>query len=417
MEKFIIHGGQRLEGQVRVGGSKNATLPVMAASLLASGRTVLHNVPHLTDVKTMAHVLRVLGAKVYREDTDLTIDTSSADYYEAPYELVKTMRASILVMGSLLGRGGRARVSRPGGCAIGPRLLDQHLKGLSALGVDITEDQGYLNLRAKKLRGNQIYLDEASVTATENVLMTAVRAKGETTISNAAREPHVCDLGEFLSKMGARIGGIGSDVLVVKGVEELQPVEFTISPDYVEAGTFMVATAVVGGETQLQGAVPQYSKSEMAKLEECGVEVLEETDGVRVKAEGRPRPVAVKTLPFPGFPTDLQPQMTSLLSLAQGTSIVTETMYENRFTHVPELQRMGASIRIEGRNAIIDGVKGLGGAKVMASDIRAGAALVLAGLAAEGVTEVLRIYHIDRGYESFEKKLRGVGAGIERLEE
>ncbi len=417
MDKFVIRGGKRLEGEVSISGSKNAALPVMAASLLVSGRTVIHNVPRLTDVKTMADVLRVLGAKVHRENTDLVIDTSSADYYEAPYQLVRTMRASVVVMGPLLGRGGMARVSRPGGCAIGPRLLDQHLKGLAALGIEIREDHGYLDARSKRLKGAEIYLDEASVTATENILMASVKAKGKTTIANAAREPHVRDLADFLKKMGAKIEGAGENVITVEGVDDLEPAEFTVSPDYTEAGTFMVAVAITAGDAFLKGAVWELSESAIAKLQESGVEISRETDGVRVRAQGRPKPVDVKTFPFPGFPTDLQPQMTSLLSIAQGTSIITETMYENRFTHIPELMRMGASIRIEGRNAVVQGVNGLWGATVMASDIRAGAALVLAGLGAEGETHVRRIYHVDRGYESIEKKIRGLGGEIERVEE
>lgn len=417
MEKFIIQGGKRLEGEVEIGGAKNAALPIMAASLLGSGRTVIRNVPQLTDVKTMANVLRVLGAKVIRDDGDLTVDTSAVDYFEAPYELVKTMRASVLVMGPLLGRAGRARVSRPGGCAIGPRLLDQHLKGLTVLGVQMSEDRGYLDAKAKDLKGAEICLDEASVTATENILMAAVKADGVTTIINAAREPHVCDLARFLNEMGGRVEGAGSNVMTITGVEELRPAEFRISPDYVEAGTFMIAAAMTGGNLLLKGAVWDFSKSEIRKLQEAGVEVAREGNGIRTVGEGRVQAVDVKTFPFPGFPTDLQPQMTSLLATAQGTSLITETMYENRFTHIPELMRMGASIRVEGRNAVVQGVGRLWGANVMASDIRAGAALILAGLATDSETHVSRIYHIDRGYERIEEKLKKVGAAIERVEE
>ena len=417
MEKYIIQGGKRLEGTVRVSGSKNAALPLMAASLLASGTTVLKNVPRLSDIKTMADLLRIIGAKVYLEGNTLTIDTSTADYHEVPYELVKTMRASIVVMGPLLARLGRARVSRPGGCTLGLRPLDQHLKGFRALGVKIEEVHGYLNATVNGLRGGEIYFDEASVTGTENVVMAAVKAKGKTVLINVAREPHVLDLLRFLQRMGAKIEGIGSDLLTIEGVEKLQPIEYVISPDYIEADTFLIAGAITGGDILVEGSDWNASRFEIAKLQEAGIEVLRDDKGIRVKASSRPRPVDIKTLPFPGFPTDLQPQMTSLLTLAVGTSVIAETMYENRYTHIPELQRMGASIRKEDRNIVVEGVEKLSGAKVMASDIRAGAALVLAGLAAEGETHISRIYHLYRGYEAFSEKLRGLGAEIKKEEE
>ncbi len=417
MEKFVIQGGKKLEGTVRMSGSKNAALPVMAASLLTYGKTVLKNIPNLSDVRTMANLLRVLGAKVYRDGKILTIDTSSADHFDAPYELVKTMRASVVVMGPLLARLGRARISRPGGCTLGLRSLDQHLKGFRALGVKIEEDHGYLESSVNGLRGSEIYFDEASVTGTENVVMAAVKAKGKTTLLNAAREPHVVDLLRFLQKMGAKIEGIGNDLLTIEGVKDLHPVEFTISPDYIEADTFLIAGSITGGDLLIEGADWNASRLEIAKLHEAGVEITREGRGIRVRSPSRPKHTDIKTLPYPGFPTDLQPQMTGLLSLAEGTSVIAETMYENRYTHIPELQRMGASLRMEGRNVIVEGVEKLSGAKVMASDIRAGAALVLAGLAAEGETHISRIYHIDRGYENFDEKLKGLGAEILREEE
>jgi UDP-N-acetylglucosamine 1-carboxyvinyltransferase len=417
MEKFIIRGGKKLKGSVKVSGSKNAALPLMAASLLPSGTTVLKNVPRLSDVKTMADLLRVLGAKVYWDGDTLTIDTSTADHYEAPYELVKTMRASVVVMGPLLARMGRSRVSRPGGCTLGLRPLDQHLKGFRALGVEIVEEHGFLDASVKSLQGKKIYFDEASVTATENVVMAAVKAKGKTTLLNAAREPHVVDLLLFLKKMGAKIDGVGSDLLTIEGVEELHPVEYTISHDYIEADTFLIAGAITEGDILVEGADWKSSQFEIAKLEEVGVELKKDTKGIRITKPCQLQHADIKTLPYPGFPTDLQPQMTSLLSLAEGTSVIAETMYENRNTHVAELQRMGASIRMEDRNIVVEGVEELSGAMVMASDIRAGAALVLAGLAAQGETHVSRIYHIDRGYDNFEEKLKGIGAEIVRVEE
>jgi len=417
MEKFVIKGGKRLKGSVSAGGSKNAALPIMAASLLVRGKTELSNVPSLKDVRTMCDVLRVVGAKVYSENDKLLIDTSTCDHPEAPYELVKTMRASILVMGPLTASMSRARISKPGGCAIGLRPIDQHLKGIRALGARVDESHGYFDIEADRLKAAEIYMDEPSVTATENIVMAASMAKGKTIIHNAAREPHVVDLINFLNKMGARIGNEGSDVLVLEGVEELHPTSYSICPDQIEADTFMVATAITSGDVLVKNCSIEVSASEVAKLREMGVSVEQEDGGARVVSRGNLNASYVKTLPYPGFPTDLQPQITSLLSVARGTSMVTEGMYENRFTHVPELQRMGANVKIEGRNAIVNGVTRLGGAMVMAPDIRAGAALVLAGLAAEGETHVSRIYHVDRGYDCIEKKLGLLGADIERVEE
>jgi UDP-N-acetylglucosamine 1-carboxyvinyltransferase len=417
MEKFIIRGRERLRGRVEVGGSKNAALPIMAASLLVRGNTELNNVPYLKDVRTMSDVLRVVGAKVYFEDHKLLIDTTTCDHPEAPYELVKTMRASILVMGALVASMSKARISKPGGCAIGLRPVDQHLKGMKALGASVEEAHGYFDIVSNGLRGAEIYMDEPSVTATENIMMAASMARGKTVIHNAAREPHVVDLANFLNRMGAGVRNAGSDVLVIEGVKELHPVSYDICSDQIEADTFMIASAITSGDVLVEGASLETSASEIAKLREMGVTVAVEGGGIRVTSDGRVSGSYVKTLPYPGFPTDLQPQITSLLAIAQGTSMVTEGMYENRFTHVPELQRMGGDIRIEGRNAMVNGVRSLSGAMVMASDIRAGAALVLAGLAAEGETHISRIYHIDRGYEHIENKLRLLGADIERTNE
>lgn len=417
MEKFLIKGGKRLKGSVRAGGSKNAALPIMAASLLVRGKTELRNVPSLKDVRTMSDVLRVVGAKVYMEDHTVLVDTTTCDHPEAPYELVKTMRASILVMGPLLASMSKARISKPGGCAIGLRPVDQHLKGMRALGASVDESHGYFDIEASRLDGAEIYMDEPSVTATENIIMAASMAHGKTVIHNAAREPHVVDLVNFLNEMGARIESGGSDVVVIHGVKELHPTSYDICPDQIEADTFMIASAITSGNILVANASMDTSASEIAKLREMGAAVESEGNGVRVVSEGRMTGSYVKTLPYPGFPTDLQPQITSLLAIASGASMITEGMYENRFTHVPELQRMGADIMIDGRNATVNGVENLSGAMVMASDIRAGAALVLAGLAAEGETHVSRVYHIDRGYEHIEDKLRLLGAEIERVNE
>lgn len=417
MERFVIRGGKKLQGTVLVGGSKNAALPIMAASLLTRGKTELKNVPSLKDVKTMCDVLRVVGAKVYSENDRLLIDTSTCDHPEAPYELVKTMRASILVMGPLTASMCKARISKPGGCAIGLRPIDQHLKGMRALGARIEESHGYFDIMADQLKGAEIYMDEPSVTATENIIMAASMARGKTVMHNAAREPHVVDLINFLNKMGAKIEGGGTDVVVLNGVEELHPVSYSICADQIEAGTYMIAAAITSGNILIKNCSADASASEIAKLIEMGVSVEKKEDGIRVTSDGNLTASYVKTLPYPGFPTDLQPQITSLLALAKGTSMVTEGMYENRFTHVPELQRMGADIKIRGRNAILNGVDGLSGAMVMASDIRAGAALVLAALAAEGETSVSRIYHVDRGYDHMEKKFALLGADMKRVEE
>ena len=414
MEKFVITGGVPLKGEVAISGAKNACLPIMAATLLAPGKTVLHNVPILKDVQTMANVLRVIGAKIYREDHTLIIDTESCDHPEAPYELVSTMRASFLVAGPLIARMGKAKISRPGGCTIGPRPIDEHLRGFKALGAEICEEHGYVYCKAKALKGRDIILNEQSVTATENIIMAATLAAGTTTIINGAKEPHVRALIDFLRKTGAKIY-IDAETIVVEGVKKLHPIEYTIPPDYIEADTFMIAAGLTKGDIFIRGASWEDSSSEIAKLEEAGLEIRKDSNGIRAKGSKRIKSVDLKTAPYPGFPTDLQPQMCALLSIASGTSVVTETMYRNRFTHVPELQRMRANIKIDGRDAIIQGVAKLTGANVMASDIRAGASLLLAGLAADGQTEISRIYHIDRGYERIEEKIKKIGGKIERV--
>ncbi|HID93298.1 MAG TPA: UDP-N-acetylglucosamine 1-carboxyvinyltransferase [bacterium (Candidatus Stahlbacteria)] len=414
MEKFVITGGVPLKGEVTISGAKNACLPIMAATLLAPGKTVLHNVPILKDVQTMANVLRVIGAKIYREDHTLIIDTESCDHPEAPYELVSTMRASFLVAGPLIARMGKAKISRPGGCTIGPRPIDEHLRGFKALGAEIFEEHGYVYCKVKSLKGSDIILNEQSVTATENIIMVATLAAGTTIIINGAKEPHVRALIDFLRKAGAKIY-IDAEAIVVEGVKKLHPIEYTIPPDYIEADTFMIAAGLTKGDIFLRGASWEDSSSEIAKLEETGLEIRKDSNGIRAKGSKIIKSVDLKTAPYPGFPTDLQPQMCALLSIASGTSVVTETMYRNRFTHVPELQRMRANIKIDGRDAIIQGVTKLTGANVTASDIRAGASLLLAGLAADSQTEISRIYHIDRGYERIEEKIKGIGGKIERV--
>jgi UDP-N-acetylglucosamine 1-carboxyvinyltransferase len=405
MDKFVIKGGIPLKGEVTVSGSKNACLPIMAATLLAPGKTVLHKVPMLRDVQTMANVLRVIGAKIYREDHTLIIDTESCDHPEAPYELVSTMRASFLVAGPLIARMGKAKISRPGGCTIGPRPIDEHLRGFKALGAEICEEHGYVHCEASTLKGRDIIFNEQSVTATENIIMAATLAKGTTTIINGAKEPHVRALIDFLKQTGAKIH-LDTETIVVEGVKKLSPVVYTIPPDYIEQDTFIIAAGITKGDIFLRGTSWEDSSSEIIKLKEAGLEIKTDPNGIRVKGNKRIKAIDLKTAPYPGFPTDLQPQMFSLLSIASGTSVVTETMYRNRFTHVPELQRMGANIKIDGRDAVIQGVEKLTGANVMASDIRAGASLLLAGLAADGQTEVSRIYHVDRGYERIEEKIK-----------
>jgi UDP-N-acetylglucosamine 1-carboxyvinyltransferase len=413
MDKIVINGGEKLRGEVRVSGAKNAALPILASSLLASGKSIYRNMPGLGDVGTMKKLLAQLGAGVEGKGVT-SVDTSTINKFEAPYELVKTMRASAVVLGPLVGRHGEARVSLPGGCAIGARPIDQHLKGLAALGARIDLEHGTVTARAKRLRGANIVFDLVTVTGTENLMMAAALAKGRTTLENCACEPEVEELARVLNKMGARISGAGTALITIEGVDELQPVDHAIIPDRIEAGTLMVAAAVTRGNVLIKDCLPEHLDAVIAKLKSAGVEVSAEPGGVRVRGRADVLPTDIVTRPYPGFPTDMQAQFMVLMSLAKGQSVLTENIFENRFMHVPELGRMGADIMIEGRTAIVRGPAKLKGAKVMATDLRASACLVLAGLVAEGTTEVLRVYHLDRGYERLEKKLKALGADIRR---
>ncbi len=407
-------GGARLTGAVRISGAKNSALKLMAASLLAPGRSVLEGVPLIQDCRTMGEVLEHLGAVVAWDDHRVEIDASGVSSLETPYDLVRRMRASILVLGPLLARAGRARVAMPGGCNIGSRSIDLHVRGLERMGAAFRFEHGFLEAETRGLRGAVITLDFPSVGATENILMAAVAARGTTVIENAAREPELVDLADFLQAMGARIQGAGTSTIEVEGVDRFRPTRHRVIPDRIEAGTFAVAACATGGSVVLQGARPDHLELVLAKLTEVGADVLATAEGVCVTMEGRPRPADFVTLPYPGFPTDLQPQMMALLAQASGTSIVTENVFESRFMFVDELRRMGADIRTEGHHAVIRGVERLQAAPVRALDIRAGAAMVIAALAADGVTEVWDMYHVDRGYEDFEAKLEGLGAEVRR---
>jgi UDP-N-acetylglucosamine 1-carboxyvinyltransferase len=416
MDKIVVEGGSRLVGNIEVSGAKNAALPILCASLLPSGPSTFKNVPLLQDVATMGKLLRQLGCEVEGRRTMVVHPpTGKKVKLEAPYDLVKTMRASILVLGPLVARFGRARVSQPGGCAIGTRPIDQHLKGLAAMGAKIHLDHGYVDVECKRLKGATIVFDMPTVTGCENLMMAAVLAKGRTVLENAAREPEVEDLALLLNKMGARISGAGTPIITIDGVDELQPVEHTIIPDRIEAGTFAIAAAITKGDVLLEGAQAEHMDAILAKLRGAGVTVTVERGGVRVRGGGDLRAIDITTQPHPGFPTDMQAQFMVLATQAKGESVIKETIFENRFMHVPELGRMGAEIHVDGRVALIRGQKKLAGAAVMATDLRASASLVIAGLVASGKTEVLRVYHLDRGYEAIEKKLRGAGAKIKRV--
>ncbi|GAB6083076.1 UDP-N-acetylglucosamine 1-carboxyvinyltransferase [Desulfuromonas carbonis] len=415
MDKIVIHGGQRLKGEVLISGAKNAALPLLFATLLAPGRHRLANVPQLRDIDTVAELLTTLGATVERADGLFTVGADAIMSIEAPYELVRTMRASVLVLGPLLARHGEARVSLPGGCAIGARPINLHLKGFEAMGAKIVLDHGYVEARAKRLHGARIYFDLPTVGGTENLMMAATLAKGTTILENAACEPEIVDLANALNAMGARISGAGSDTVTIEGVEDLRPLDYAVMPDRIEAGTFMVAAAITRGDVKVTGAVASDLEALIAKLRDAGAEIVEESGGLRVKGPRRIESVNIKTHPHPGFPTDMQAQFMALMTLGQGTSVISENVFENRFMHVCELQRMGADISIEGHSATVKGVKGLTGAPVMATDLRASASLILAGLAADNTTEVARIYHLDRGYERIETKLKQLGADIERV--
>jgi UDP-N-acetylglucosamine 1-carboxyvinyltransferase len=419
MDKILIDGGAPLRGVVHVSGAKNAALPVVAAALLAEGDHVVRNVPDLADVRTMGRLLGHVGCtfeRVAGPGSAVAIRTPRAVTPEAPYDLVRTMRASVVVLGPLLARWGKARVSLPGGCAIGARPIDLHLKGLAALGAELTLDHGYVEGRVPhgRLRGTTFTFDKETVTGTENVMMAAALADGRTVLENCAREPEVGDLAQALVRMGARIEGAGSHQIRIDGVDALRPLDHDVIPDRIEAGTFLVAGALPGNEVTVLGADLAHLEALVEKLRATGARVEEVTGGLRVAGGGRPRPVDVRTAPFPGFPTDMQAQMMVLLALAEGSSVVTETVFENRYMHVLELQRLGAEIAVDGKVAVVKGVPALSAAPVMASDLRASAALVLAGLAARGTTEVRRVYHLDRGYERIESKLAPLGARIRR---
>ncbi|MDN3018022.1 UDP-N-acetylglucosamine 1-carboxyvinyltransferase [Paenibacillus sp. BSR1-1] len=419
MEKIIVRGGQRLTGTVKVEGAKNAVLPVIAATLLASdGKSVIRDVPTLSDVYTINEVLRNLNAEVVFDNNTVVVDASRELKDEAPFEYVRKMRASVLVMGSLLARNSRARVALPGGCAIGSRPIDQHLKGFEAMGATVKVGNGFIEAEVQgRLKGAKIYLDFPSVGATENIMMAATLAVGTTIIENVAKEPEIVDLANFLNKMGAKVRGAGTGTLRIEGVDVLFGADHNIIPDRIEAGTFMVASAITGGNVLVKGAVPEHLSSLIAKMEEMGVEIHEEEDGVRVIGPDRLKAVDIKTMPHPGFPTDMQSQMMALLLRAEGTSMITETVFENRFMHVEEFRRMNADIKIEGRSVILNGPSNLQGAEVSATDLRAAAALILTGLVSEGVTRVTELKHLDRGYVDFHGKLAGLGADIERVKE
>lgn len=419
MEKIIVRGGRKLNGTVKVEGAKNAVLPVIAASLLASkGKSIICDVPALSDVYTISEVLRHLGADVTFEGDKVVVDASRELSTEAPFEYVRKMRASVLVMGSLLARKGRARVALPGGCAIGSRPIDQHLKGFEAMGATIKVGNGFIDAEVSgRLRGAKIYLDFPSVGATENIMMAAVLAEGTTIIENCAKEPEIVDLANYINAMGGKVRGAGTETIRIEGVDFLEGTQHTIIPDRIEAGTFMVAAAITGGNVLVKGAVPEHLTSLIAKMEEMGVKIIEEDEGLRVIGPDELKAVDLKTMPHPGFPTDMQSQMMALLLRANGTSMITETVFENRFMHVEEFRRMNGDIKIEGRSVIINGPVNLQGAEVTATDLRAAAALILAGLVAEGYTRVTELKHLDRGYVRFHEKLKALGADIERISE
>jgi UDP-N-acetylglucosamine 1-carboxyvinyltransferase len=415
MDQIVVRGGNRLVGEVAVSGSKNSTLALMAGALLADGVSVLENAPRLRDVDAMLELLRALGAKADWDDASghtLSIDASTVDNFEAPYDLVRKMRASFMVLGPLVARFGSARVSEPGGCAIGVRPVDQHLKGLEALGAKVQLNHGYVQATSPELVGARMAFDLTTVNGTQNVLMAATLARGETVIENAAREPEVVELATLLSKMGAEIHGAGSDRITVRGVKTLRPVRHRVEGDRIEAGTLLATGVVTRGDVRVTGIDPSLLESTLEKLRELGAEIEVDVAGARVRADGHQAGIRVVTAPFPGFPTDMQAQIMAVLTLVEGSSVVIENVFENRFMHVPELQRLGADISLSGRSAHVRGVEKLMGAPVMATDLRASAGLLVAGLAAVGETRVSRVYHIDRGYENIEAKLRSLGADI-----
>ena len=416
MDRLLIRGGNALSGSVRVSGAKNAALPILAGTLLSPEPVAIRNVPQLKDVATTITLLQSMGVEVTFDDKlDVEVDASSVTARRAPYELVKTMRASILVLGPLVARFGEADVSLPGGCAIGARPVNLHVQGLRAMGADVVVENGYIRARAKRLRGAHVVFDTVTVTGTENLMMAAALADGETVLENAAREPEVIDVADFLNAMGARIRGAGTSTIHVDGVSDLAGATHTVVPDRIEAGTYLVAAAMTGGKLRLNGAKPEHLEAVIVKLQEAGATIRSGSDWIEIDMQGRrPRAVDIRTSPYPGFPTDMQAQFCAMNAMADGVGTIKETIFENRFQHVLELQRMGADIRIEGNTAVCRGVGRLTAAPVMATDLRASAGLVLAGLAADGDTMVDRIYHVDRGYERIEEKLRQLGADIRR---
>jgi UDP-N-acetylglucosamine 1-carboxyvinyltransferase len=423
MDRFHIHGGRPLQGEISVSGAKNAALPILCASLLTAEPLVLSNVPRLRDVGTMKKLLMQMGTRIetVAQQADgqeqLCLTSDAMTHLQAPYELVKTMRASVLVLGPMLARFGEALVSLPGGCAIGQRPVDQHIKGLTAMGAEIQIEHGYIKAQAKRLRGARIVTDMVTVTGTENLMMAAVLAEGTTVIDNAAREPEVVDLANCLIRMGARIEGAGTDRIVIHGVDRLGGAQHAIMADRIEAGTFLCAVAAAGGDVLVRQAQSDMMGATIEKLREAGVHLQESEQGIRVIAQARPKPINFRTAPFPGLATDMQAQLMTVASIAQGTSIITETIFENRFMHVQELRRLGAEIEVDGHTAVVKGVAGLSGARVMATDLRASAGLVIAALVAKGETEIDRIYHLDRGYDRMEQKLGAIGARVLRLTE
>jgi UDP-N-acetylglucosamine 1-carboxyvinyltransferase len=415
MKSIIINGGKKLKGEVTISGAKNAALPIVAAGLLCEGGHRITNVPALADVTTLGKILRNMGVAFEMKDHDIALDTTGLNNPEASYDLVRTMRASVLVLGPLVARLGKARVSLPGGCAIGARPINLHLMGLEKLGARVEIEHGYVVANAKRLKGNHIYFDIVTVTGTENLMMAAALAEGETILENAAREPEVVDLANALIGMGAKIEGAGTDIVRIQGVDRLRPMFYRVMPDRIETGTFVIAAAITNGSVTIRNCEPKHLDALLTKVTEAGAEVKMTEGALQVSGSRKIRPVNIKTLPHPGFPTDMQAQFMSLMCLAEGTSVINETIFENRFTHVAELRRMGADIQHDGRTAVVKGVPKLSGAPVMATDLRASASLILAGLAAEGETVVSRIYHLDRGYEHIEEKLSALGADIKRV--
>ncbi len=415
MDKIVIKGGYPLRGKIKVSGSKNAALPILAATLLTEGKSEIRNLPRLADIQTMTKLLKELGLKVQLRGNKAKLTSNGIHRHIAPYDLVRTMRASVLVLGPLVARLGKAKVSLPGGCAIGARPINLHLKGLEAMGAKIKVEHGYVEAEAKKLQGATIHFDTVTVTGTENLMMAATLAEGTTVLENAAMEPEVIDLAQWLIRLGAKISGAGTSTITIEGVEKLSGGSYQVMPDRIEAGTFLIAGCLPGGKLLVQGIKPEFVEALLTKLQETGAKVEISKEGILITAPKKVQSVDISTTTYPGFATDLQAQFMALMTVAEGSSVIRENIFENRFMHVGELVRMGAEVKLEGNSAMIRGVKGLSGAPIMATDLRASASLVIAGLAAEGITEISRVYHIDRGYEKIEKKFRKLGAKIKRV--